>query len=54
MEDSRQDPIGRTLLQVEDGRSDGISDLLGAHGSITAPHRRRCGGSEIRNRVETV
>ena len=33
--DSSQGPIGRTLLQVEDDRSGGIHDFLGAYGGIT-------------------
>ena len=31
--DSRQGPIGHTLLPVDDDRSEGVRDFLGAHGT---------------------
>ena len=54
MEESRQGHIGRTLLQVEDDRSDEICDLLGAHDRITTNDRRGCVGSGIRTSGNTV
>ena len=53
-EESRQGPIGRTILQVEYDRSDGVCDILGAHGGETASDRQGCGGSDRRNRRYTV
>ena len=49
-EDIRKYPIGRTILQVDDDRSDCIHDFLGVHGRITAHNRRGCGGSGSINR----
>ena len=41
-EESRKGPIGHTILQVENDRSDGVCYLLGAHGGITVHDRRGC------------
>ena len=54
IKENRQGPIDRTLLQVEDDRSDGIRDFLGIHGGTTAHNRHGCSGSGSVNIRETV
>ena len=46
--------IVRTLLQVEDERSDIIRNFLGYHVRIITYDGCRCGGSGNRNSEETV
>ena len=47
-------PIEQTTLQVDDDRSDGIHDFLGAHGRITAYNRSVFLVSGSINRKETM
>ena len=49
-----QGPIGRILQKVEDDKSDGIHDLMGAHCRITAHNRRGYDGRGGSNSIEMV
>ena len=53
-EEGKQLPIGRTLLNIEDNRSDIVRDFMGAHVRITTRNMRGCGVSDSGNSGEFV